>query len=140
MAWPHIESDTFKRRRPLKYQTGAEVAETLVLDYSVVPQDSTGRRLVNDGTLLTKITATGKYGPYDSNASDGRESLTRGSAYVLWGGVDVALGDKAVAGLFQNCVFDTSELTIDTDGYGRYEKATVPSDLTNAFITCTFDD
>lgn len=140
MAWPHIESDTFKRRKPLKYQTGAEVAETLVLDYSVVTQDSDGRRLVNDGTLLCKITATGKYGPYDWNASDGRQTLTRGSAYVLWGGVDMALGDKAVAGLFQNCVFDTSELTIGPNGYGRYTKSSAPSALTDAFPTCTFDD
>ena len=140
MPWPHVEKDTFKRRKPLKYQTGAEVAETLVMDYSVVTQDSDGRRLVNDGTLLTKITASSKYGPYDSNATDGRATLSRGSAYFLWGGVDVALGDKAVAGLFQNCVFDTGELTVGPDGYGRYEKATVPDALANAFPTCTFDD
>jgi hypothetical protein len=138
MPWPHVESDTFKRRRPLKYQTGAEVAETVVLDYSVVSQDSSGRRLVNDGTLLTKITASGKYGPYDGSATDGRQTVTRGSAYVLWGGCDVALGDKAVAGLFQNCVFDASELTIG--GEGRYTQSTVPSALTDAFPTCTFDD
>lgn len=138
MPWPHVEKDTFKRRRPLKYQTGAEVSETLVVDYSVVTQDSTGRRLINDGTLMTKITASEKYGPYDSNASDGRQTIARGSAYILWGGCDVALGDKEVAGLFHNCVFDTSELTIVAEG--RYTKSTVPSAVTDAFPTCTFDD
>ena len=138
MPWPNIESDTFKRRTPLKYQVGDERAHTVVVDYSVVDQDSSGRRLINAGTLMTKITATSKYGPYDPNASDGRGTLSRGSAYFSVAGHDVALGDKAIGGYFHNCVFDTSELTVWEDG--RYTKATAPDDLKNAFPTCTFDD
>lgn len=138
MPWPNVEKDTFKRRRPLKFQTGAEVADTLVVDYSVVDQDSSGRRLLNAGTLMTKITATSKYGPYSPTATDGRQTITKGSAYFSVAGHDVALGDKAIGGYFQNCVFDTSELTIWEDG--RYTKDTVSSTLTDAFPTCTFDD
>lgn len=140
MTWRLFQIDISGRRGPLKYQTGAEVGETLVLDHSAVPLDAYGRRLLKEGTLLTKITATSKYGPYDSNASDGRESISRGSAYVLWGSHDIVLGDKAVGGLFHNCVFDTSELSIGVDRYGWYTKDTLPGAVSDAFPTCTFDD
>jgi hypothetical protein len=36
--------------------------------------DSNGNRILQAGTLLGEITATGKYGPYDDGASDGRET------------------------------------------------------------------
>jgi len=35
------------------------------------------------GQVLTMISATGKYGPYDSGATDGRQTLTRGQCYIL---------------------------------------------------------
>lgn len=34
------------------------------IDYTTVPADSDGRRIIKGGTALGKITATGKYGPY----------------------------------------------------------------------------
>lgn len=138
--WRFFQKFTFRQGGPLKYQTGAEVGETLVLDHSAVPMDAYGRRLLREGTLLCKITASGKYGPYDPDASDGRETVARGSAYVLWGSHDVVLGDVAVGGLFQNCVFDTSELSIGVDRHGLYTKDTLSGTIIAAFPTCTFDD
>lgn len=42
-----------------------------------------GRKGLRLGQPLCKITATGKYGPYDPAASDGREILKRGDCYIL---------------------------------------------------------
>jgi len=140
MPWRFFQKYTFRYGGPLKYATGAEVGETLVIDKDAVPMDAYGRRMLRDGLLLTRITASGKYGPYDGDASDGREVVTRGSAYILWGTYDVVLGDRAVAGLFQNCVFDTSELSIEVGKKGYYTKLTLPDAVSEAFPTCTFDD
>jgi len=35
------------------------------------------------GQVLTMISATGKYGPYDASAGDGRQTLTRGQCFVV---------------------------------------------------------
>jgi hypothetical protein len=35
------------------------------------------------GQVVCKITANGKYGPYDPGAADGRQTLTRGSCFIL---------------------------------------------------------
>lgn len=42
-----------------------------------------GEKALRYGQVITKITASGKYGPYDPAAVDGRQTLARGSAYVL---------------------------------------------------------
>lgn len=40
-------------------------------------------KVLRYGQVLTKITASGKFGPYDSAAADGRQTLTRGEAFIL---------------------------------------------------------
>jgi len=129
-------SDRTAARRPLRYATGAEVRRSIIVDYNTIPADSAGRRLIQPGKLLVKITASGKYGPYDATASDGRQTITAPTAGVISAAIaaesaDVRLGDRAIAGYVHNCVFDLSELTLD----GAQLAA-----LKNAFPTCTFDD
>lgn len=42
-----------------------------------------GDKYLRYGQVITRITASGKYGPYDSAASDGRELMVRGRAFIL---------------------------------------------------------
>jgi hypothetical protein len=42
-----------------------------------------GTKYLRYGQVVTKITATGKFGPYDSAAADGRQLLARGDAFIL---------------------------------------------------------
>lgn len=139
MAWPNVVSNTQDRPRPLKYVTGAEVTASVVVYASVVTLDSDTRRLIAGGTLMCKITSglgADKYGPYLKTASDGREAVAELSSVFVWEGADVTLGDRAMAGLFANCVFDKSELTM---GGLSLHGASLTS-LAAAFPQCTFDD
>jgi hypothetical protein len=42
-----------------------------------------GDKYLRYGTILDKITASGKYGPVDTAASDGREAMARGDSFIL---------------------------------------------------------
>jgi hypothetical protein len=42
-----------------------------------------GDKMLRYGQLITRITASGKYGPYDPAAADGRQTLTKGAAFVV---------------------------------------------------------
>jgi len=139
MSWPNVEQNTQDRPRPLKYVVGAEISKTVVIYSSTVELDDDSRRLLAGGTLLCKITSgegADKYGPYSGTATDGRQTITKGSLGFNWRGHDVTLGDKAVAGLYAMCVFDMSELT--TGGYNLH--GTPLTTLEAALPTCVFDD
>lgn len=43
----------------------------------------TGVKVLRYGQVLCRITASGKYGPYLSTASDGRQTLTRGQCVIV---------------------------------------------------------
>ncbi len=43
----------------------------------------TGVKVLRYGQVLCRITASGKYGPYASGASDGRQTLTRGQCVIV---------------------------------------------------------
>jgi len=138
-SWVNYRDYSWQRRQPLKFRTGAEVSDTITIYSSTVTLDDDSRRLVPAGSLVCKITSgTGadKYGPYLKTASDGRESVTEGSARIAVAGHDVTLGDKAIAGWFHNCVFDKSELT--PNGVSLHGASL--TSLTAAFPRCTFDD
>lgn len=136
MSWPYVDDNAWDKSKPLKYLMGDEKAETLVVDNDAVTADAKSRKRLNGGQLLCEITASGLYGPYDKDETDGRQTLAEGTAYILWRGVDVTLGDKAVAGLFADCVFDKSELTLS----GVSLHGTSLTSLKNAFPQCTFSD
>jgi hypothetical protein len=42
-----------------------------------------GNQALRFGQILTRITASGKYGPYDPVAADGRQTLTPGECFIL---------------------------------------------------------
>lgn len=69
----------------------------VTLDASVVTADGSGDKVVKAGTLVAKITANGKYGPYATGAADGRQTLDESSGY-LWETVNLRNGD-VIAGL-----------------------------------------
>ena len=59
------------------FVTGAPVT---LADEVVVP---VGDQYLRYGQVITKITASGKYGPYDPAAADGRQLLNRGECYLV---------------------------------------------------------
>jgi hypothetical protein len=42
-----------------------------------------GEKYLRYGQIMTKITASQKYGPYDFAAADGRQTLNKGECYIL---------------------------------------------------------
>lgn len=46
----------------------------VTLDHTTVTADGDGKKVLKIGTPLGKITATGKYGPYNKDATDGRQT------------------------------------------------------------------
>lgn len=58
----------------------AATSDTTLPDGNVIP--SGGKGMVF-GTILCRISASDKYGPYNSGASDGRQTVTRGQCYIL---------------------------------------------------------
>jgi hypothetical protein len=59
--------------------TAAASASTLIDDTPI----AVGDKYLRYGQILTKITASGKFGPYDPAASDGRQTLARGDCFIL---------------------------------------------------------
>lgn len=129
------ESETWTRKVPLKYEVGDEKAKDIVIDYTTVSLTGS-RRILPAGSLVTKISASGKYGPYDKTETDGRESVAEGSAFFTRSAVDATLMDQATGGWFFDCVFDKSELTMN----GLSLHGTSLTTLVAAFPQCTFDD
>jgi hypothetical protein len=64
----------------------------ITIDASLFTADADGNKIVKNGTVLAKVTATGKYGPYLEAATDGRsdESTT---GVLVNGGVNCKNGD-----------------------------------------------
>ena len=139
MGQPYYESNDWANKSPLKSVHGNERKKVVTIYASTVATDTSLRRRLSPGTFLVKITCgTGanKYGPYLKTASDGRESPAEDGVVFSWEAHDVTLGDRAAAGLYAQCVFDKSELTMD--GYSLHG-----SSLTNLkamFPSCVFDD
>jgi len=136
MGMPHVDDNSWDKARPLKYVHGDEKSHSVVIDNDTVTADDNARKRVGGGTLLCEITATGLYGPYDKAASDGRQTLTEDKTVFTRRGIDVTLYDRAIAGLFADCVFDKSELT--TGGVSFHGDSL--TNLKNAFPQCTFSD
>lgn len=55
-------------------------SDTTLPDGSVV---RSGQKMLRYGQVVTKITATGLFGPYDPAAADGRQTLARGDCFVM---------------------------------------------------------
>jgi hypothetical protein len=74
---------------------GVDINSNLTLDVSLF---TAGVHYPNgyipSGIVLGKVTATGKFGPYDNTATDGRET----AAELLFGSMTVTPGDTILAG------------------------------------------
>jgi hypothetical protein len=135
-SMPSVATNSWDKARPLKYEHGDEKSHSVVVDRDTVPANDNGQRFVTGGSLLCEITATGLYGPYDKNASDGRESLAEEKCVITRRGLNVTLYNRAVAGFFADCVFDKSELTL----HGVSLHGASLTSLKSAFPQCTFSD
>jgi len=91
--------------------------EGVTIDYTTVPTAGDGSRLVESGAALGKITASGKYGPYDDSASDGRE-VAKGLAVVDEGSMDVVSADNGCGLLIHGFVY-AARLPADPDANGK---------------------
>lgn len=60
--------------------TAVATSDATLINGTVV---AVGQKALRYGQVLTKISASGKFGPYDTAATDGRQTLTRGECYVL---------------------------------------------------------
>lgn len=139
MGQPYYESNSWANKSPLKSQAGNERAKTVTIYASTVANDTKSRKRLSPGTFLVKITSgtgIGKYGPYLKTASDGRESPAENGVAFSWEAHDVTLGDRPVAGLYAQCVFDMSELTMG--GYSMH--STSLTNIKAMFPSCVFDD
>lgn len=68
----------------------------VTLDHTTVTPDADGKKVLKVGTPLGKITATGKYGPWDKNANDGRQT----AVCMLGETVDFELDSSGSSGKF----------------------------------------
>lgn len=139
MGQPYYETNTWANKSPLKSVVGNERKKTVTIYASTVADDTKSRKRLSPGTFLVKIdsgTGAGKYGPYLKTATDGRQTPVEGEVVFTWEAHDVTLGDRAVAGLYAQCVFDMSELTMG--GYSLH--STSLTNLKSYFPSCVFDD
>lgn len=78
----------------------------ITIDASLIPETTVNGkkvRIVKNGTVLAKVTATGKYGPYDDAATDGRsDEATTG--VLVNGGVNCENGDVITGMLIHGSV------------------------------------
>lgn len=73
--------------------TGPGDTPSIVLDLSTFSAGTHyPQGYIPSGTVVCKITASGLYGPYDSTASDGRQTPAAGGTYLLFNSVPVASG------------------------------------------------
>lgn len=75
----------------------------ITIDADLIPADAQGNKIVKNGTVLAKVTATGKYGPYDNAATDGREAEADAGVLVN-GGVNCKDGDVVTGMLLHGSV------------------------------------
>ena len=68
---------------------------------------------IKSGTLLGKITASGKFVPYSNAASDGSQTAVA----ILYGATDAVTGDVKAVAITNNAEVNRAELTgLDTPG------------------------
>lgn len=83
----------------------------VTIDAATVTADGNGKKTLKLGQPLGKITATGKYGPYDSAAVDGRAT----AVLMLGEDIDCTEGDVVTTAFDQARVIE-SRLPVAVDG------------------------
>ncbi|AZM53334.1 head decoration protein [Streptomyces sp. WAC 01529] len=106
----------------LKSAHGTESAQTITLDTSAfTPATHYPKGYFPSGLPIGKITATGKYGPYDGAASDGREALV-GFLFTAVSAPSVNTIDPQGALLWHGAVVE-SKLPVAVDAAGKGDVA-----------------
>lgn len=77
----------------------------ITLDASLVAADEDGNKIVANGTVVAKVTETGKYGPFDAEAIDGREDAST-AGIIFNGGVNLRDGDTVTGILMHGSVLE----------------------------------
>lgn len=75
----------------------------ITIDASLFTADADGNKICKNGQVLAKVEATGKYGPYDDAATDGR-SVESTVGVLVNGGVNLRDGDVITGMLLQGSV------------------------------------
>lgn len=87
----------------------------VTLDSSLWTADDKGDKLVLNGHIVAKVTATGKYGPYTPGATDGTgDAETAG--IIFHGGCNLKDGDTLVGILMHGSVLEARLSGLDTAG------------------------
>src|SRR5690606_34507707 len=71
-----------------------EVTNGITIDATAITADANGDKIIKKGMPMAKLTATGKYVPYNPAGTDGSES----PSVILKRSVNVKGGDHVVAG------------------------------------------
>ncbi|KYC94372.1 hypothetical protein B4102_3593 [Heyndrickxia sporothermodurans] len=101
------------------YDVIREVVNGITIDSSTVTATE-GKKIVKKGMPLGKL-ANGKYGPYDSAATDGREN----PSVILKQTVDVTEGDHVVGGYeMAKVISERLPLTVDDALKGKMPNIT----------------
>ncbi|MCG9895424.1 MAG: hypothetical protein MH204_08120 [Fimbriimonadaceae bacterium] len=82
-------------------QEGSAVGELSLFDGTKV---KAGDKVIPAGTVISKITSSGRYGPADTSASDGRQvvtALAKGSSYLVTKHIIQSEGHEIVGGLLE---------------------------------------
>lgn len=82
------------------------------LDNTLVTADADGDKILKAGTLVSQVDATGKYGPYDSAATDGRENITDSDGFIVES-VNLRDGDVIVGLLIHGSVLNARVTGVD---------------------------
>lgn len=86
----------------------------ITLDAATVTADANGDKIIKAGTFVSRITATGKYGPYATGASDGRQTPSDDTSGYLPEGVNLRDGD-VICGVFISCSVLSARVTPTPD-------------------------
>lgn len=75
----------------------------ITIDHTTVPLNDDDMRVIKGGTVMGKITASGKYGPYDATATDGRQTAL---GFLLAGDIRVDAGDTTAGLMISGSVLE----------------------------------
>lgn len=84
----------------------------ITLDSSLVGADANGDKILKAGTIVGKVTATGKYGAYDNSASDGRQTATG----AIIESVNLRDGDVITGMLIHGSLYEARVSGLDAAG------------------------
>jgi len=115
------ESFSQDKRDWLQGAHGTDIAPSVTLDVTKFTANTHfPDGYIKSGIPLGKVTAGGKYGPYDNAAADGREVcvgfLYTGVEVVTRRGVTLA---TAVASMLVHCAVKESKLPVAVDAAGK---------------------